>query len=132
MYDYSYTSRETDNAVTALTWMCVPIDSAWNLDGRSWVSVCDDNPLMTTHPAVEDFSIYPNPNNGQFTLQHTLTGENQLKLSVFNAIGEVVIQQTINNSTTLIQGEILSTGVYFIQLSDEQSGTQLTRKLMVE
>lgn len=132
VYDYSSTSRETDNAVTALTWMCVPIDSAWNLDGRSWVSVCDDNPLMTTHPAVEDFSIYPNPSNGQFTLQHTLTGENQLKLSVFNAIGEVVIQQTINNSTTLIQGVTLNTGVYFIQLSDEQSGTQLTRKLMVE
>lgn len=132
VYDYSTTSREPDNAVTALTWMCVPIETAWNLDGHSWVNVCDENPLLTTHSAVSDFSIYPNPSNGQFTLQHNLAGKGQPQLRVYNALGKLVLHQNITTSSTLIQGENLSKGVYLIQLSDGQSGTQLTRKLVVE
>lgn len=40
VYDYSGTTREPDNAVTALTWMCVPIQPSWNLDGKSRVLPC--------------------------------------------------------------------------------------------
>lgn len=35
-YDYSATPREPDNAVTAMNWLCVPIQPSWNLDGKSW------------------------------------------------------------------------------------------------
>lgn len=35
IYDYSETTREPDNALAALTWLCVPIEPAWGLDGKA-------------------------------------------------------------------------------------------------
>jgi len=42
VYDYTHTPSQPDNAVTALNWLDIPIQSAWNLDGRSWV---EDQPI---------------------------------------------------------------------------------------
>ena len=40
MYDYSNTPRIADVPVTALTHLCVPIDSGWQLDGVSLIPNC--------------------------------------------------------------------------------------------
>jgi hypothetical protein len=40
MYDYSNTPRIADVPVTALTHLCVPIDSGWQLDGVSLIPDC--------------------------------------------------------------------------------------------
>ena len=34
LYDWSNTPRQVDVAVTAMTHLCIPIDPAWNLDGK--------------------------------------------------------------------------------------------------
>ncbi len=39
-YDYSNTPRLVDMVPTALTHMCIPIDPAWGLDGKSLVGEC--------------------------------------------------------------------------------------------
>ncbi len=133
VFDYSGTSREPDNAVTALTWMCIPIDTAWNLDGHSWVNECEENPLIAANSTELDFSIYPNPSNGQFTIQRNFTGKSQPQLRIFNSLGEIVIQQQISASTTQIHDiSYLSKGVYLVQLVDELTGIKSTRKLILE
>jgi len=40
IYDYTNTPRIADVPVTALTHLCVPIDSSWQLDGVSLISDC--------------------------------------------------------------------------------------------
>ncbi|MBT3417272.1 MAG: DUF4983 domain-containing protein [Flavobacteriales bacterium] len=40
IYDYSNTPRLTDVPVTALTYLCVPIDNNWQLDGVSLIPDC--------------------------------------------------------------------------------------------
>ena len=40
IYDYTNTPRLTDVPVTALTHLCVPIDSSWQLDGVSLIPDC--------------------------------------------------------------------------------------------
>ena len=39
-YDYSATPRITDVALSALSHLCIPIDPAWNLDGKPLYSYC--------------------------------------------------------------------------------------------
>jgi len=41
--DYSLTPRIADIPVTALSHLCIPIEESWNLDGQSWVPVCNLN-----------------------------------------------------------------------------------------
>ena len=41
VYDYSNTPCQPDNATTALGWLCIPVQSSWNLDGKSWVNSCE-------------------------------------------------------------------------------------------
>lgn len=54
VYDYSGTTREPDNAVTALDWLCIPIQPSWNLDGFSRVSA----PCTVIPIELIDFTVY--------------------------------------------------------------------------
>ena len=46
VYDYTETPRQPDNAVSALNWLCIPIQQAWNLDGKSRVPMCNNTALV--------------------------------------------------------------------------------------
>lgn len=48
--DYSNTPRVEDVSVTALAHLCVPIDTAWHLDGQSLVSDCVYNDKDCANP----------------------------------------------------------------------------------
>jgi hypothetical protein len=65
VYDYSLTPRITDVAVTALTHLCVPIDSNWDLDGNSLIPACNTTSIQED---VANISLYPNPTNDLITL----------------------------------------------------------------
>ena len=54
-YDYTQTPRLEDVAVTAMTHMCLPIESGWYLDGVSWVAPCV--PLTTCPEDVSQNGI---------------------------------------------------------------------------
>ncbi len=41
VYDYAHTPRLTDPAITALTHLCIPYDTAWDLEGTSLVGTCE-------------------------------------------------------------------------------------------
>ena len=45
IYDYANTPRLTDVPVTALTHLCIPIDSNWQLDGISLIPDCSSTIL---------------------------------------------------------------------------------------
>ncbi len=65
-------------------------------------------------------SIYPNPNNGQFTL--SVNGaEGNMNMEIVNLAGQVVYTQRIeatSNFTTDIDVSEFATGVYYIKLSN--------------
>lgn len=51
LVSYDYTPRITDIAVTALDWLCIDIESSWNLDGKSWLA---NNPEVVV---IEDGNL---------------------------------------------------------------------------
>ncbi len=69
----------------------------------------------------EFFRIYPNPNNGQFTIQVSdqLRGR---KISIFNSTGSLVSEKFLNGSQTTSFQLNLPKGIYFIKLENSNKG----------
>jgi cyanophycinase-like exopeptidase len=61
------------------------------------------------------FSIYPNPNNGNFTVETTEIGT----LDCFDALGKLIFTQKIDKNTNFSMENVVS-GVYLLRLSSEK------------
>ena len=74
------------------------------------------------------YSLFPNPASKEFTLQ--LPEGQNVTLNLFDAIGNIVLTQSANKTTT-INISALAQGVYVYTLTDD-SGKKATGKLVVE
>jgi hypothetical protein len=66
--------------------------------------------------AAAGVKIYPNPNNGEFTIEGTSAAHAQ----IFNAAGQlvqVIVLEEKNGNKALVKG--LSNGIYFITVGDQ-------------
>ena len=117
--DYAATTREPDNAVTALNWMCVPIQTAWNLDGKSHVALCETLPPPAP---VYNIVLYPNPTSSllNVTFESPSPSAN-LKISKV-ATGQLVLEKTLFSTTGLYQDQInvssYKKGIYIVTIQD--------------
>lgn len=92
------------------------------------VEICEGIPDLL----IGDMAIYPNPNNGSFTLSIQVSANTELNLKISNALGEVLNEANLQLSAgvnSIPVNEKLSSGVYFIQLTI--NGQRQIRKLMV-
>jgi hypothetical protein len=80
--------------------------------------------LNNYHAADFDVQIYPNPNQGSFTI----TSPKPLKLKLFNELGQMIAVYHAVDSTNLVQIQGLKSGIYFIEAD---SGTFLIREKIV-
>jgi hypothetical protein len=66
--------------------------------------------------------LYPNPNNGIFTIKFLGEAQEKVNVSVFNIVGQVVYESNISqpegNKVNLDIGE-LKKGIYFVKVSDK-------------
>lgn len=85
-------------------------------------------------PDSEEIKLYPNPNNGNFTLVGTVLGKENFQMQVFDLSGRLLIhrkldlyeQQHLNYST------LLKEGVYLLKLKSEKSKIEKHFKLVVK
>lgn len=76
----------------------------------------------------EIINVYPNPNNGQFTV--FLTTEKEIRsIQIYDAYGRIV-KQYIGNTKTYQIDEKLNSGIYFIQTTLENK--TLTKKIIIK
>ena len=95
---------------------------------KSFVGI-DEHTLNNT-----DFSIYPNPTNGAFTISISNTNSNKLSISVIDILGKEVFSFADNNCTQVYNKQInlenVTAGIYFIRLC---IGTDVkTKKLIIQ
>jgi len=63
-----------------------------------------------------DFSVYPNPNDGNFTVK--VTGEVQpYTLEIFNSLGGLLGNVSCNDEIVNIDRTDLNAGVYYVKIT---------------
>jgi len=93
--------------------------------------------FTTTALANEDFlqnqfSIYPNPNKGSFTLEFKELA-NSFSIEVFDISGKVIYENNYDQSANLVQEINLNkpaSGVYFVNIKSDKG--LVTKKLIVQ
>ncbi len=131
VYDYSATTREPDNAVSVLEWLCVPIQQTWNLDGKSWVTPCNPNALFPTSE-TSPLLITPNPSQGAFVIQVNFLSPS-VRITVSDIQGKTIFSGDWENTRqnyTLLLPENTAKGIYWLKL---ETGEKVwTEKLVKE
>ena len=65
MYDYANTPRIVDASINALGHLCIPIDPAWELDGKAWLVDCEFGNINCVNPG---YNSWIGPANGMWNL----------------------------------------------------------------
>ncbi len=87
-----------------------------------WVG---DTTQAITQPSIQSISIYPNPSDGDVTVN---VGQPSL-ITVIDATGRIVIPSTQANSTFIIPHLSLSPGAYFVRIVSD--GGVTIRKMII-
>ncbi|WP_313804779.1 reprolysin-like metallopeptidase [Flavobacterium sp.] len=90
---------------------------------NSWfVEVCTQTiTLNTENFGLENFSIYPNPNNGNFTVQFDSKSGNDVKIGIHDIRGRLVFDKSYQNTGVFnqnIQLNSVESGVYMVTVQD--------------
>ena len=84
------------------------------------LTVTGDNVNET---AANAFNIYPNPTTGMVTVE----GENINVVSIYNAAGQLVNIVRANDSNVNVDLSSYGTGVYFLNVIDNENNTTVQR-----
>jgi PKD repeat protein len=80
-------------------------------------------------PGEKSVKVYPNPNNGQFTLE-LINVENTATVCIYNLLGSKVYQSKDTNQSShkiILPG--IKRGIYFVKVTDQKE--QFTKKMIV-
>lgn len=98
------------------------------------VTVCSQV-LTLSNPDFEfaDFNLYPNPNNGDFTVKFTSVSTNDIKVNVHDMRGRQVYEKSFSNTGAFNQNINLSkvqAGIYLVSIIDGAKKT--VKRIVVE
>jgi hypothetical protein len=79
---------------------------------------------------VFDFSIYPNPNNGQFQINLASNSSETKEIIVKDVTGRIIKKFNTTNTNITMNLDNHSNGAYFITLKDGQHS--MTRKIILK
>lgn len=124
-----------NNQSSAGVWTLRVIDG-FNLDGgtiNSWsLNVCNMAPLAVEDVHLQDFAIYPNPNNGNFNIQFTPSSTKDIKVHVHDIRGREIYTRTFQNNGLFnenLQLQGTASGVYVVTV--ENGGAKEVKKIVV-
>jgi len=120
----------------------VDLPKACNPGGGNTYSLSSSNFFNTKDATVGiekikmhdiSLSVFPNPNNGQFTLKVESTVAKQMNVVIFNSLGSLIYSEQLNINGTLTKNmnlSNLSKGVYFIRL--QTNDDVVIRKIIIQ
>ena len=77
---------------------------------------------------LEDFEIYPNPNNGSFEIKMSNISD-KVEIEILDINGKIIYKNTSSNKNQTINIENISSGVYILKAN--QNGYFKTKKLII-
>ncbi|MCO6500761.1 MAG: T9SS type A sorting domain-containing protein [Vicingus serpentipes] len=119
---------QTPGADAGVVVMQERVDSIRSYYTNGFASVCGGALSVSKNKkANNSLLVYPNPFHNQFAVVYELKNEDAT-ISVYNIIGEEVIQQAVQQKTTLIDLSNQANGVYFVQVID--GSNRITQKVL--
>ena len=98
------------------------------------LNICMEAPLSVSEfSGLHDFSIYPNPNNGSFTIKLDSDAQNPISVEVFDIRGRSIYNKrysATNEFDEVINLNNVQSGLYLVKVSDGQRA--ITKKIIVE
>lgn len=114
-YTWSTTETTTDIAVSPTVQTTYTVEGTDANGCSNTTTITQDVSLCTGVATLSNdasINVYPNPNNGLFTIEVTTAS----KVTVTNALGQVVIAETFDVGKHSININNESTGVYFVKV----------------
>ncbi len=96
------------------------------------LELCLAKPLSVAEHNFEAFSIFPNPNNGDFTVKLQSTSGQPIKIDVYDLRGRKVFENNYPNTVNFradIRLDAAPSGLYLISISDGLK--TMTKKILV-
>ncbi len=84
--------------------------------------------IETAGERAKTMVVYPNPNNGEFTVEFR-NFENKIRVMLFNSIGQLVHDELTSEKEIRLRVPNLESGMYFIKAVDK--GEQNSKKIIV-
>jgi len=117
------------NAVTANITISPTVTTTYTVVGTSGgctntstitqvVSPCTD--INKNGKIDSDILIYPNPNNGQFTIQFATISEN-MNVEIYNFVGQMVSKEEVTGTSLSIDLHNLATGIYQVRVLENNT-----------
>ncbi len=81
-------------------------------------TICDSSVSVAENTFANNFKLYPNPNNGSFSVEYTIEENDQADLCIYSAEGRKIAcyKLNANDKKILIQENLFSNGMYFYQI----------------
>ncbi len=102
---------------------------------NSWgIEICTQTVLANeSFTGLDNFTIYPNPNNGNFTINFTSQSSNDIEILVHDIRGRQVYNKTFNSNTVFnqnIQLNNVGSGIYIVTVKD--GDRKENKKIVIE
>ncbi len=122
--DFTHTPRIVDVAVTALTHLCVPIDSAWQLDGHSHVPECLPISGLAETNDADWLKMTPNPAQETLRIECTPASlTSPMTVELLSTHGQVLRTYFMRENELQISLQGLTAGLHFVKVvGAERSG----------
>lgn len=135
---FDFESPWEDYATASAFWT-YDITETWP-DGEYIVRATFDGEIYETHFTVGSgvglrerheigFSVFPNPANGEITINGIINFEDERRVRVFDLLGNELFNSSIEKNEYRLETAGFSQGVYFLQISDRYRTA--TRKIVI-
>ena len=110
------------------------VSSACEVFGDAVLFTVDCETSIADVLASDDVALYPNPNDGSFTLDFALSGRSDVEISVMDLTGRIIDRRDLGTRSgavreTIDARDVLRTGLYFVNVRiDDQT---IQRKVIV-
>ncbi len=96
--------------------------------GKQAIYTGIDEALTTSNSTI----IYPNPNNGSFTIKCSQPLQAPLQVKIYDISGRMVMEETMQDQEKLINCSYFSRGIYLVALYDGEVLQSITRVVVVK
>jgi hypothetical protein len=123
----------TDNIATTASFQPNYVENTYQsyVPCNFFIAKFDPVPLSTSQNNENQFSIFPNPNNGTFSITFKDLLMDNWKLEVYDLVGKKVLMKNLNDSQTTIETNNLSKGLYIVKITNTEN-TSFNAKIIVE